>query len=399
MEALLLTLGLALIPIYTSASGGIQYSHLVLALLMCLRLIRMKWTVASAEAVLMALFALILLRETYAITVQNAEISGMLEVLYIAFATLMLFTFSRLPLDRETIRRALVLGLVAAAIVSWVGIWRYGASFTFSDGELDRSVGTFNNPNQLAYFSICTFSIASLLYLRDEIKAPLYLALTASSLWLAIASLSKAGLLAIFFGAIVAIAAMLNRKKLSGKLIVVCLLVSGAGAQLYNMGALDSFSFLHRIEGIGSDRDDNLAERGYRSPFEHGALSLLVGLGDERVKAIVGHEVHSTFWSYLMKYGVIGLGLFLAFWFLWFRRTLEEFGWLGVLLINVPASFYGITHNGSRFAIFWLLIGLSFNLYHSRAAAPKPVKSRYPRGYAPPFTGMAAVDWQADPRV
>jgi hypothetical protein len=398
MEALLLTLGLALIPIYTSASGGIQYSHLILALLMALRLIHMKWKLVSAEVTLLALFVLILSRETYSILVQNAEISGMLEVLYIAFAMLMLITFSRLSLDRKALSRAVIIGLVAAAVVSWIGIWRYGASFKISDGEFGRSVGTFNNPNQLAYFSICTFSIASLLYLRDEIKAPLYLALTASSLWLAIASLSKAGLLAIFFGTLVAVAAMLNRKKLSGKLIVVCLLISGAGAQLFNMGALDSFSFVHRIEGIGSDSDDNLTERGYRSPFEHGALGLLVGLGDDKVKEIVGHEVHSTFWSYLMKYGVIGLGLFLTFWFMWVRRTMAEFGVLGVLLINVPASFYGITHNGSRFAIFWLLIGLSFNLYRSGSIVPKPKKTRYRPGYGAPYSGMAAIDWHASPR-
>jgi hypothetical protein len=99
-----------------------------------------------------------------------------------------------------------------------------------------------------------------------------------------------------------------------------------------------------------------------------------------------------------MKYGVIGLGLFLTFWYLWFRRTLAEFGLLGVLLINVPASFYGITHNGSRFAIFWLLIGLSFNLYHSGAIAPKPKKARYRPGYAAPYSGMAAIDWNANPR-
>ena len=398
MEAFLLTLGLALIPIYTSASGGIQYSHLILALLMAIRLIRMKWEIASAEAVLLTLSVLILCRQTYSVLVQNAPITGMLEVLYIAFAMLMLFTFSRLQLDRKSMSRALIVGLAAAAIVSWIGIWQYGVSFKMSEGEIGRSVGTFNNPNQLAYFSICTFSLASLLYLRDEMKVPLYLALTASSLLLAIASLSKAGLLAIFFGAVVAVAAMLNRKKLSGKLIAACLLISAAGAQLFNMGALDSFSFVHRIEGIGSDSDDNLTERGYRSPLSHGPIGFLVGLGDDQVKKIVGHEVHSTFWSYLMKYGVVGLGLFLTFWYLWIRRTWAEFGLLGVLLINVPASFYGITHNGSRFAIFWLLIGLSFNLYRSGAIAPKPKKARYHPGVAAPYSGMAAIDWHASPR-
>jgi hypothetical protein len=165
------------------------------------------------------------------------------------------------------------------------------------------------------------------------------------------------------------------------------------------MGALNKFHFVERLQSIGEDSDDNLTERGYRSPFQHGAVGFLVGLGDERVKDIVGHEVHSTFWSYLMKYGVVGLGLFLTFWYLWIRRTMAEFGLLGVLLINMPASIYGITHNGSRFAIFWLMIGLSFNLYRSGATAPKPGRNARRPGYTRPYNGLAAIDWQAGPRA
>jgi hypothetical protein len=283
--------------------------------------------------------------------------------------------------------------------VGWLGIWWYGASFVADEGAYVRAVGTFNNPNQLAYFAICTFSIASLLYLRDEIKTPLYLMLAASSVGLAMASLSKGGLISVLFGALIAISASFNRKRLSGKLIAVCVLLTAASGQLYAMGALDDFQFVQRLDAIGTDSDDNLAARGYRSPFQHGAVGLLVGLGDQKVKDIVGHEVHSTFWSYLMKYGVVGLGLFLTFWFLWIRRTMAEFGVLGVLLINMPASIYGITHNGSRFAIFWLMIGLSFNLYRSGAVVPKPNRNARRPGYARPYTGLAAIDWQAGPRA
>jgi hypothetical protein len=358
----------------------------------------MKWKMVSAEAALLALLALILLREVYAVFVEAAPASSVLEVLYIAFAVLTVFTFSRLPLERRSHSRALIIGLIASAIVGWIGIQQYGASFVAEGGTYVRSVGTFNNPNQLAYFSLCSFSIASLLYLRDEIKVPLYLVLIVSSVGLAMAALSKAGLVSIIFGSLIALSAVVNRKRLSGKLIVVSLLLTVGGAQLYSMSALNDFHFVTRLQDIGHDPDDNLNERGYRSPLEHGALGLMFGLGDEKVQDIVGHEVHSTFWSYLMKYGVAGLGLFLTFWYLWVRRTYAEFGWLGVLLINVPASIYGITHNGSRFAIFWLLVGLSFNLYRSGAIAPKPVKRRYRPAYPAHLGGMAAIDWHASPR-
>lgn len=399
MEALLVVLSLGLIPIYAFGSGGLQISHVLLVLLMGIRLLRTKWKMTAMETAMLALFCLIALREGYAVFVDSARARGLLDVLYTAFALLMVFTFSRLPLERRIFKRAILAGLVVSAAVAWFGIWQYGASFIVDQGAVERSVGTFNNPNQLAYFALCSFLLASLLYLREEIRTPLYLLVIASSFALGMAALSKAGLIALLFGGLIGLSATLDRKRVSGKLIAACLLLTAGGVQLYSMGALDEFHFVQRLDSIGTGGDDNLNERGYRSPFEHGAVGLLVGLGEERVTRIIGHEVHSTFWSYLLKYGVVGLGLFMTVWFLWIRRTFAEFGLIGVLLINVPVSLYGITHNGSRFAILWLLIGLSFNLYRSGAAAPRPLKSRDPRGYAPQFTGMRAVDWQANPRV
>jgi hypothetical protein len=399
MEVLLLVLAIGLIPVYAFGSGGVQISHVLLAILMGIRLARMKWNMGSAEVVLLALFVLITLREGYAIFIDSAKAIGLLDILFTSFALLMVFTFSRLPLDRKIFRRAVLVGLLLAVSVGWLGIWWYGVSFVTDEGSSVRAVGTFNNPNQLAYFALCTFSIASLLYLRDEIKTWLYLVLTASSCALAMAALSKAGLISVLCGALIAVSASFNNKRISGKLIAFCILLTVAGAQIYAMGALDDFQFVQRLDAIGTDSDDNLTARGYRSPFQHGPVGLLVGLGEQKVHDIIGHEVHSTFWSYLMKYGLVGLGLFLTFWYLWIRRTMAEFGLLGVLLINMPASIYGITHNGSRFAIFWLMIGLSFNLYRSGATEEKQKGSPRRPAYAGPYTGLAAIDWQAGPRA
>jgi hypothetical protein len=54
MEALLLVIGLGLIPVYMFASGGIQPSHLVLALLIGIRLIRMEWRLTRVDVTLVA---------------------------------------------------------------------------------------------------------------------------------------------------------------------------------------------------------------------------------------------------------------------------------------------------------------------------------------------------------
>src|SRR5690606_1287440 len=66
------------------------------------------------------------------------------------------------------------------------------------DSGYGRAVGTFNNPNQLGYFSVCILSLAYLLY-RDE-----YLSYFAAfvvfviAIFLSITSLSKAAMIANF---------------------------------------------------------------------------------------------------------------------------------------------------------------------------------------------------------
>jgi hypothetical protein len=361
MEPLLLFLAMALLPIYSFASGGVQYSHVVIAVLIAVRLIHARWNLQAAEVALLTLLAFIIVRESYSIFVENIEVRSLLEVLYIAFAFLVLVTFSRIELSEPAFQRALRIGLIATAAVAVFGIYHYGATLTMQEGALTRSVGTFNNPNQLAYFSICVLSLSSLMYLRGQMQRPLYILFLGVSVLLSISAISKAGLIAVGTAVIFAVAALLNRNRLSGKLLVFCALLTLLLIQLYAVGLFDNFYFVTRLEGIGSDHDDSLTERGYLSPLIGGAFQFLFGRGEAKVTMLVGHEVHSTYWSYLLKYGLVGFTLFLTFWYQWTKRIWNELGLLGVLLIVAPASFYGITHNGSRFAIFWILVGVSFN--------------------------------------
>ena len=49
---------------------------------------------------------------------------------------------------------------------------------------------------------------------------------------------------------------------------------------------------------------------------------------------------------------LIFLGIFVTGW---------SFGFIGIFLINLPPMLYGITHNGIRFTIFWILISLTLS--------------------------------------
>jgi hypothetical protein len=124
---------------------------------------------------------------------------------------------------------------------------------------------------------------------------------------------------------------------------------------------LDQYSFVQRIESIDSQSDNSLQGRGYTLFLNGSALTLIGGFGFTKTLSIVGHEVHSTLFSFFTYYGVIGGVLFLVFNIFWVRRVWKDMGAVGVALVVLPVVFYGLTHNGSRFAIFWLLLALSFS--------------------------------------
>jgi hypothetical protein len=148
---------------------------------------------------------------------------------------------------------------------------------------------------------------------------------------------------------------------------------------LYAKGFFEDFSFLQRLQTIGSQGDDSADARGYDVVFESNAIEIIIGMGSDKVEKLVGHEVHSTIFSYLASYGFIGGGLFIAAMLSWMYTIYRAFGPIGVFLVVLPSMLYGITHNGSRFTLFWILISLSFGLASSHSVHNVNVNNRYMR--------------------
>ena len=371
MEAFFLILAIALTPIYTFESGGLQMSHMALALFMMMKMMSMQWRATAMETLLVALVLLVLFRESYSVVVEDGTAASLLQVLYVTFSLAVVVTVSRMPVFGyqlgSTMKKALALSVVLAV----AGVLYFGVSFVSVDGELNRSVGTFNNPNQLGYFAVCTSCLVSLWYLRGGLSRLQFAGFLASVLVLAIASLSKAAMLSTAAQIAIAIGAMASKRRSSVMLFVVIAVVALLLLQLYLSGAFQGFEFFHRLQTIGADKDDNLAERGYLSPLDFTPLQFLFGLGVAGAKAAVGHEVHSTFWSFMVKYGVVGFTLFISVWLLWAKSVYRELGLLGVLAIVLPPTLYGIPHNGSRFAILWILVALSLNGIRSARSRPE----------------------------
>ena len=136
--------------------------------------------------------------------------------------------------------------------------------------------------------------------------------------------------------------------------------LSTSGAQLATS--------LQRLEGLASERDSSLASRGYFVFLEGSFVQTFLGLGTENVDRILGREVHSTFFAILSNYGLVGFALLVAVILVWFKSLWRNYGFVGLVCIAGPSMVYGLTHNGSRFTIFWILFALSL--------VPRPTASR-----------------------
>lgn len=377
VDRILLVAGVALLPVYIFDSGGIQPAHALLGMFSAFWLARKGYLPESWSVLLFAIFAYVLLVETsYAILgFSAAHLIHAAFFLYNFILTAAVYSYVR-----EKGLPSLVPGLyvavaiaVGTVLVSGVDLQEYGP-----DG---RSTGSFNNPNQLGFFSVCLLSLTYLLYHRRAIGYIVAAAFFLSAVFLAIASLSKAAMVANLIVVIFAIYPRIPRYRSLFTAIGAFFL----GSLMYlafNEGIFDDFLFKQRLLRIPVESDSSLEARGYLAFLEGSGLQWLLGLGYGNVDRIVGHEVHSTLGSIVNNYGFVGLTLFLGSLLIWFRRILQSFGLVGLLCITGPAMLYGISHNGTRFTIFWLLFAASIAAAersrrspHRRASTIAPLES------------------------
>jgi O-antigen ligase len=351
-------LAVLLLPIYLWQSGGLQLSHALLLFAAGLYVLKNGIGFMRSEVILSCLAIFVLFREGYAVSHGEKPVA-LISFLYVVF-TLMAFNFARRWLRSERNIHTFRWAVSIAVAVAIAGIIVKGYGFTV-DAEGERAIGTFNNPNQLGYFSVCAFCIAALTYLRGGMKLWLLCLLFCGTLLLAIASLSKAAMISIAFSGLMA-SYTVSRSRLSffiGTGIALTLIV--IAVYLVNAGYLNDFKFIERLRGLGEQSDDSLQGRGYNILLDFNAWQFFFGFGAEGVKHILGHELHSTVFSFFASYGAVGGLLFLAFHIDWVKRMLRTDSALAVVVVAVPPLMYGLTHNGSRFTIYWLLLALCFS--------------------------------------
>ena len=240
--------------------------------------------------------------------------------------------------------------IVAYAIALSAIVQAATLAFAYDAARL-RQIASFNNPNQLGYWSLlslCIFwSLAGKAKVTWYVQAPT----AACLIYTAATSLSKASMISV------ALLCVLHLFR-TPKLIFIGLVALAAGYVVFeNSTLVDRVS--GRLQNIGEQQDDSLRSRGYVRIVSYPEY-VVVGAGEgalyrfgEADDSDQLHEIHSTLGTILFSYGLIGLAAFVsAIWRLYRLSSAGRFLYL------LPPFLYGFTHQGLRFSFLWLLFAV-----------------------------------------
>lgn len=357
-------MGIAAFPLYIFASGKPQPAHFSFALfILVLAPIWMRdaYRYPYVVVTLGGFFIWILLRQ---VIYTLSAVDGRIDV--IAFYLFNIILFLATVCYIRSVGSAALVSIYYSTILSVAvavgGVVISGSSLRADIGDVYRAVGTFNNPNQLGYFSICATGILLSIWTRIGGRGLIIIGALAGCGYLALLSLSKAAMLSMCLYSLCFMS--LNwRPRLA--VIAVALIA----AILFSRSETADFKFVDRLADIGSASDDNLEGRGYGLLLDS-AAGLLFGHGEGYAEEKIGHEVHSTLAAVVVNFGAVGLLIF-SFFVIYVLAAMAKNSPISLILgLLAPVFFYGITHNGLRFSIFWVLLAVCYGAYGIRDPFP-----------------------------
>jgi hypothetical protein len=272
----------------------------------------------------------------------------------IVFLFVVAIGFHSIEWLKKVIRWACIIALVMQVVyVEVLAQWLTG-----------RATGTFNNPNQLAYWATLVMACMALAKDREPLGWSEILALTAG-LYVTLLSASRAGSASVLLLIVFIVATCRCRAStglaLAAVLVLALLFEVGGGGGLGRLASIDSISrSVSRLESrtmrAREQGSESITKRGYDQLLEFPEY-LAFGAGEGAFKRLneEGKEFHSTLGNVLMSYGVVGLTLFGTLLLVVFARA----PWTAYLYM-VPIMIFGVTNMGLRFSEFWIFLGLVY---------------------------------------
>lgn len=384
LAAVLLFLGLSLASLYVMPSGQPQPADFLLlgfAGIMMLMALGDEQLEVSAFMLSWALLILWVTLVSLSWALLLEATGFFLPMSYFLFNFLIGMALLRfLTIYGETAKHLIRVGVVIALLVSASQVLIQLSQDTI------RATGSFNNPNQMAYFSLCALVI---LLMLDDFRPrmrPLVLAGMAAGV---INILAASSLGAMGGGVLVMVGwAMANIKQVrhfSRLLLLLPVLVLAVAMVNNNSEGQIQRNVEARMDRA-PDKVDGMYEQRRFDRLARFPEYALLGAGEgERRRFYPYHasEIHSSFVNMLFAYGVPGLVLFFLIIFSALRHA-PLYVWPSV----AGPLVYSISHNGLRTTLFWLMLALCWHLYRqgrkaSRPFLPVDYSAHHPRQGAP----------------
>lgn len=349
----LLFMGIVSLPLYILPSGMPQISHVLLIAFAAIT--HRKWlryTKIHHSVILLVVAFLWWVLVRQGIYIVASAVGGWDFILFfsfniVCFAALTIVFQNSGPNTSKAVLFAVVLSVGIALVGAAIG----GSSIVKGQGEAYRAVGTFNNPNQLGYFSICAAGILLIMLRTINSYRVINILAVIGCAYLSILSLSKSAMIAFCIYALALVPGLKGWGRLVFFLALIALILFIGSADISHL------KFIDRLAEVGSDSDDNLEARGYGILFE-GGWGALFGWGDGYAQQLIGHEVHSTVGSIWISFGLVGLLPLVVLYLKLASSLIRTSGLIYAAGILLPTAIYGIAHNGFRFTVFWVFLAV-----------------------------------------
>ena len=343
---------------YTWQSGLPQISHfLILLTIFILVINKYKRLVFNKDLRILFIFLIYSICVNSVWMIYYNDLSYLYSTIYWVFNFIFLIVFLNLNEIEWSIYKKYILYFICISFFLEILFFLLGMGrYNFQP----RYNGYFNDPNQMAFWVLCSISIYLIISKNKFFNFLVFFV----GFCLIILTMSRSATLGLF---IVVVGILFNARGLLIErlfyFLFTLLIFVFSAIYAYSVGWLDNIfnRFLHGIE----EKDDQLESRGidilisYPDHIIYGA-----GQGNYGLFSKTSNEIHSTWIGILFYYGIIGFLIFIVFLSNIFRRLS-----ISDKLFVLGPMVYGFTTYSARTSIFWIFLGIV--IYHKRNSMVK----------------------------
>lgn len=366
IEDYLFCLGMTLKPFYILPSGSLQVGDAIVFLAFLVMLIRGGLSLrVERRDLLYLLFASCVCVINGLYFCRYGSISFLLPCLYYLFNFFVIIMF-RERMKSECFLNAMTLTLrfdiYMQAVIYFTGLGRWFGA--------ERYMGTFNDPNQLAFFILCSYVFILVVATKRERKLNPIDALAALFVILQTASTGMllgigAVLVVVAARTVLSVVREITLPKLVAIGVILCLVMLKAGGAVSITSRNDGLFVFDRLEekarklleGENTGSEDSIIVDRQLDKIVLYPEKLLYGAGEgdfERFHlASRPQEIHSTLLGILWYYGILPY-LILTIWIL--NNFLRSRMPLSLIVIYATFFIESCTLANQRQPLFWMLL-------------------------------------------